>query len=208
MVSDAIFVSRGGRFRRIAQLLQAGVLEDTYGSKRAFLRHLQYQAVWWWMQKSFLKPTQAIESGRVIFVCQGNICRSALAQAVAEAQGLESRSYGLDTVVGKPADPRVVQLAARIGYNLAGHGTTPIGQYRPRPHDFVLLMQPDHRLRLLAAVPDLQAPIGLLGNWATPKRAYIHDPFAASDAYMDRCLRVIESSVLNLSRRLKHTDVR
>jgi protein-tyrosine phosphatase len=182
-------------------------LGERYGSRRGFLRHLRYRWVESLASGQFVGPKTKIRAERLIFVCQGNICRSALAQAVAERQGQQSLSFGLDTVDGKPADPRLLRVAHEIGYNLCTHGTTPIGRYVPEPGDLVLLMQPDHLPGLLTAVPGLSAPVGLLGSWATPKRPYIHDPFAANDAYMERCARIVEAAVINLAGSLKRPYV-
>jgi protein-tyrosine phosphatase len=179
-------------------------LADAFGSSRGFLRHLKYHATWR-MRDDIVGPSELTAAGRLAFVCQGNICRSALAQAVAATQGFESCSYGLDTVDGKPADPRVIRVAEDLGYDLSRHVTTPIHRYEPREGDLLLLMQPDHVAALHAALPEREnlPQVTLLGLWATPRRPYIHDPYMAGDGYQRRCAEVIERAVTRLCHQLE-----
>ena len=64
---------------------------------------------------------------RLVFVCQGNICRSAYAEARARAMGVEALSFGLGTQGGDESPPLMRRLAADAGLDLAAH------RYRPPP---------------------------------------------------------------------------
>jgi protein-tyrosine phosphatase len=179
-------------------------LTDAFGSSRGFLRHLKYHATWR-MLDDIVGPSELPVTQRLVFICQGNICRSALAQAVAQNQGFETCSYGLDTVDGKPADPRVSGVAEALGYDLSRHATTPIDRYEPREGDLLVLMQPDHLARMRSALcrhPHVP-PATLLGLWAMPRRPYIHDPFQATPQYQHRCAQLIECAVIRMTQQLK-----
>ncbi|MCX7284007.1 MAG: low molecular weight phosphotyrosine protein phosphatase [Novosphingobium sp.] len=64
----------------------------------------------------------------VLFVCLGNICRSPLAEAALRAQAvaagiaitIDSAGTG-DWHVGRPPDPRAVQVARKYGLDISGY---------------------------------------------------------------------------------------
>jgi protein-tyrosine-phosphatase len=65
------------------------------------------------------------DSRRVLVVCLGNHCRSSLGAAALARHGppgMEVRSAGLaGKHQGRPAHPAMIQAAAALGYDLAGH---------------------------------------------------------------------------------------
>ncbi|MFM9853745.1 MAG: low molecular weight phosphatase family protein [Sphingomonadaceae bacterium] len=130
---------------------------------------------------------------RLVFVCQGNICRSAFAEAVAIRRGAQTASFGLSTHTGGPAHPPAVAVASAMGYDLTSHRTTRVEDYEPLPGDLLLAMEV-RQLHRLATLPRLAAqPRNLLGRWSgTP---HLHDPFELDDAYMLTCLKRISIAV-------------
>ena len=63
---------------------------------------------------------------RILFVCTGNTCRSALAEGIARARlGLESgvvfESAGLYALEGAPATSHALAVAAEVGVDLSQH---------------------------------------------------------------------------------------
>lgn len=135
---------------------------------------------------------------RLVFVCHGNICRSAFAEVAARAIGLEAASFGLSTYAGAPAHPPAVAAAARLGYDLSAHRALPAADFDPRPGDLLFAMEL-RQLARLAADPRLAGvPRTLLGLWAAPPLPHLHDPFGLDDAYMLACLTRIERAVARL----------
>ena len=62
----------------------------------------------------------------ILFVCEGNVCRSVLAagvlrQALTTAQGVTVGSAGKHALAGEAADPVTAGIAARLGVSLDGH---------------------------------------------------------------------------------------
>jgi protein-tyrosine phosphatase len=127
---------------------------------------------------------------RLVFVCHGNICRSAFADVLARQAGLNSVSFGLSTSSGKPAYSATLRIADDMGYALGAHRTTRVQDYEPADGDVLLAMETRH-LRKLAADPRIRhLPRSLLGLYgSTP---HLHDPYELDDAYMRTCLARIE----------------
>lgn len=137
---------------------------------------------------------------RLVFVCHGNICRSAFAQAVARREGFHNAGFGLSTTSGMPAHPPVAAEAARRGLPLDDHLTTAAADFAGLPGDLLLVMEV-RQLRRLRADPMLnQMPRDLLGRFAWPPVPHLHDPYMIDSAYLPTCLDRIERAVVNLCR--------
>ena len=135
---------------------------------------------------------------RLVFVCHGNICRSAYADGLARRAGMNVASFGLSTSSGKDAWPQVAERALARGLDLSQHRTTRVEDYVPLPGDYLLGMETRH-LRKLAANPlTAGLPRGLLGNYANPAVPHLHDPYRLGSAYMEVCLDRIERAVAAL----------
>ena len=132
---------------------------------------------------------------RLVFVCHGNICRSAIAEVIATGKGARAASFGLSTTDGRPADPVARQVGTAHGHDLDGHRATSTASFRPRPGDLLLAMEV-RQLTQLAAGPFADYPRDLLGRWSgTP---HIHDPYDLDPAYMETCLARIDRAVAAL----------
>ena len=100
----------------------------------------------------------------VLFVCHGNIIRSAMA-----AQYLRTLVDGVDVVLsrvarkpGKPADPRAVRLAPTFGVSLATHRATLLDAELIDSTDAIFVMDRINEAKLLAAFPQAAAKLHLL----------------------------------------------
>jgi len=182
-------MSRTGFFARLN-----GWISDHYGSRSGFVRAR------WHRLRYLLGGYQAYRRvdwdsvERLVFVCTGNICRSAYAEALAKSLGVESASCGLNTKVGLPADESAIQAAMLKAVDLKAHRTTPIQGLVPRKNDLFVVMEPWQ-------AEQLQGEYGkayrctLLGLWGLPVSPHIQDPYGMSDAYFDSCFNYIEKSV-------------
>jgi protein-tyrosine phosphatase len=142
---------------------------------------------------------------RLVFVCHGNICRSAYADVLAARAGANTASFGLSTHTGVPAHDPVVALAARRGLDLSAHVATDIDDFAALDGDLLLAMESRH-LRKLAAQPALaHLPRMLLGTYAPLPVPHLHDPYGEDEAYLAVCLSRIERSVAGLLRRYPAT---
>jgi protein-tyrosine phosphatase len=173
-----------------------GLIADRFGSTRGLVR----LALSWPERLPGLSREKAPRGDvrRLVFVCHGNICRSAYADVLARSLGAESASFGLSTTSGLGAHPPVAALAEAAGLSLADHRTTSLPQFHPREGDLLLAMEHRH-LRRLAADPQLrELPRLLLGAFASPPLPHLHDPFEHEGVYMERCLARIDGAVRRL----------
>lgn len=185
-------------------------LTVTYGGKKALARLTwnalrvcigafeRYQAVDW------------NRVSRVVFVCKGNICRSAFAEKRFRRLGMKAASAGLDADPGKPADAMATRVARRMGTDLSAHRSTHIAQFQLQEGDLLVAFEPEHADQLRQRSPDSPGvQITLLGLWSpSPPMAYLHDPYGSPEAYFETCFKRIEGGLRGLQTRCFHARAR
>ena len=150
----------------------------------------------------------------VVFVCWGNICRSPMAERVAERLAAER---GLDDVVftsaatsreeiGAPIDDRAVEVLRRHGYRTDGHAAHQITRSEIEDADLVLAMEDIHLTKMRAVAPDADN-LRMLTEFdpdAAPGQG-IDDPWYGPEAGFERTLASVEAAIPGL---LDHLDGR
>jgi protein-tyrosine phosphatase len=135
---------------------------------------------------------------RLVFVCLGNINRSAFGAAVARDLGLPAVSIGLSTTRGAPATPEATRQARCQRIDLSAHQATPREDYVHEAGDVLLVMEVRHAHRLLEhGIP--ASAIAFLGLWGAPSRVHLHDPHTLSAEYFASCFALIESAVRRIA---------
>jgi protein-tyrosine phosphatase len=174
-------------------------ITSRFGTARGLVRlGLSYGEVA--LGRAAIVPPEPADVRRLVFVCHGNICRSAFADVVARSAGLRTASFGLSTDAGRPAYPLTVAVAREMGFDLSTHRAEQVETFVPESGDFLLAME-TRQLRWLAQDPVLRAmPRTLLGLYALSAVPHLHDPYDLDAAYMPVCLRRIESAVANLAK--------
>lgn len=88
---------------------------------------------------------------RLLFVCTGNTCRSALAEALARREAIERglgdveiSSAGTSAWDGAPASDGALLVAMERGLDLASHRAQQLTRELVQSHDVVLAMGPHH----------------------------------------------------------------
>ena len=173
------------------------VIDTNHGTVRGLVRTVLAQLEF--LSGRLKKHTQPDGSqvDRLVFVCLGNINRSAFAEQVVHSLGANACSIGLSTTTGAPAFHKAIETAPQFGLDLTPHMATDLKDYAFRPTDLLLVMEVRHANKLVAAgIP--AASIALLGHWATPHRIHLHDPHTLSDAYFRTCFTLIQSAVRGL----------
>lgn len=128
----------------------------------------------------------------VLFVCTGNICRSAFAQAAAdhfsEDPDLVFRSAGTHAATDSRATSTMREAAAELGIDLTSHRSTPL-EDTAKP-DVVFGMEQEHLIAASRRFPDLDANrIRLLDHPFA-----IDDPYGRDlDAYRETASRITKA---------------
>lgn len=103
----------------------------------------------------------------VLTLCIGNICRSPLAQALL-ARELPTHnvwSAGLGALVGQPADPHVVAVAAAHGLDLAAHRAQQVSSWMCQQAELILVMEQGHKQQLEQQFPLVRGKVYRLGQF-------------------------------------------
>jgi protein-tyrosine phosphatase len=191
------------RWREAARELLLGWLERRHGTWRGAVRAMLGRAALrgGLLETYRLRHPERVR--RVVFVCLGNICRSAYAHRVAASLGMPAVSIGLSTSTGAASPEAALHAAQRSGVDLSAHRATDFDDFEALPGDLFLAMEVRHAdelQRRLIARSDVQ--IALLGLWCEPQMPHLHDPYTLSDAYFDRCFARVRQAVHGLHRAL------
>lgn len=155
---------------------------------------------------------------RVLFVCDGNICRSPMAaeylRVRASREGLSHLvvdSAGLLGIEGAPADPKAIAVVREAGVDLFGHRSRGIKSSDLRTADIVLVMTLT-QLEFLAR----RFPPGRESRWLL--RAFesgpvprggapeLDDPVSGPESEVRQTFGIIRSCVDHLVLHLKHAS--
>lgn len=147
-----------------------------------------------------VRPADLAKVQRLVFVCHGNICRSAFADVLARDLGMDAASFGLSTSTGLPAHQPIVEAARQRGTDLGGHRTTRVEDFEPHPGDLLLTMEVRQITRLRANPRFNVCKIDLLGRYAGVP--HIHDPYRLNQVYTGICLTRIDRAVRTLVKRI------
>lgn len=125
---------------------------------------------------------------RLVFVCHGNICRSAFADVLARSRGANSVSFGLSTSTGKPAHPPIAAFAEQMALDASAHRTSTPRDIEPEQGDLLLAMEYRHCVALQHDRRWERTPRALLGTFGAPSIPHLHDPYSLSDQYLATCM--------------------
>jgi protein-tyrosine phosphatase len=179
-------------------LFSRAILE--HGRKRGLLRH------WWfsWQDRlGLMRRWRKVDwqsITRLVFVCQGNICRSPYAEARAKAAGLPATSFGLNPGERGPANEVMLSCSRALRPLLLEHRSRGLADLDLTQDDLLIAMEPWQCRELSCRTRQSGAQITLLGLWATRPRPHIEDPFGLSRDYFLTCMSVIDDAVGNIAR--------
>ncbi|NLT25726.1 MAG: hypothetical protein GXX90_03560 [Microbacteriaceae bacterium] len=121
---------------------------------------------------------------RVLFVCTGNIARSAAAERIARARhagiGLEYDSAGIGALVGRPVADDVEAAVRARGADPGPHVAKQVTRALVDGAGLILVADVEHRDWLLEEWPDLVHRVALLREAAAVAAALADDPDGAA----------------------------
>ena len=149
---------------------------------------------------------------RVVFVCLGNICRSPIAERVAEhaaaeagITGVEFSSAGtISEEYDDPMDRRAAAVLKERGYRHDDHRARRITEVRIESADLVVAMEDVHLRRVLelALGPTRVCLLTEFDPTAVPGSG-VPDPFFGSDSGFHDTLTAIEAAMPGLLDRIR-----
>jgi protein-tyrosine phosphatase len=136
----------------------------------------------------------------VLIICQGNICRSPLAEAYLKhlladrMQRITVDSAGLETSVGRPAHNFAKAVGQVQGLILDSHETRPLLKDHIEKADLIVVMEYAHRYRLLKLFPHAKNKAFLLRQFVSSHDLEIADPYSGTMRDFEDCFDIIKRS--------------
>jgi protein-tyrosine-phosphatase len=160
-----------------------------------------------WLGRAAAPPR--VERPRsILFVCHGNIMRSAVAEAMLKERlgpsaDVRVMSAGTWPIVGRAADERMQAAAARFGLSLDTHRASALTRELVDAAELIVVMDGRNEADVLARFPDAAPRLALLGQIAAHAGgAEIPDPYTQDEDAVQRCASVIDACIAALARTL------
>jgi protein-tyrosine phosphatase len=131
-------------------------------------------AAWWWRGRGLINPTLPASARTILFLCQGNICRSPFAAELAQDAIDVAARYGIDLQPHRAADVTAAELAEA---------------------DVIVVMEVAHLEALRRRAPDVVQRVHLLPlyegdeapRYGALERVNLLDPFGQGHAAFVHC---------------------
>ncbi len=155
-------------------------------------------------------PEPAIPSvfpERVLFVCSGNMCRSAYGEyrfkALISSSHPQTRviSAGTLRITGQPAAAGMIAAAAERGLDLSPHRSNALSGVLVQSADTIFAMEQAHRDALLRIDPQAGSKIVMLGLYLNSPALEIEDPIGREPEVYCRVAAQIDEALGNWIRR-------
>jgi len=142
---------------------------------------------------------------RVLFVCQGNICRSPFAAARLRARlgnndAISVGSAGVMPQSGRPTPTLGLRAASAVGIDLANHRSAWLTREAAEAASLLVVFDETNRGAVFDRYPDLTVPVVRLDELGQPGE--ITDPVDGGPDEFQRCYRRIADGVAELVRLL------
>jgi len=170
------------------------IIKQKYGSRKGMIYNCLYKILYHFGYYKRFETVDWQSVKRLVFVCKGNVCRSAYANILAQSQNIESISCGLDAIDDAYANDMAINVSRKHGYDLSVHRSRALTSIDIRKTDLLVAMEPWQTNKLISSTKN-KYQYTLLGLWGNTKTPYIHDPYSLSEEYFDNCFKSIEESV-------------
>jgi len=139
---------------------------------------------------------------KILVVCEGNICRSPMAQGILQAAlpTMNVRSAGIGALIGMAPDDIASQLMTERGIDITGHRAVQINREMCLGADLVLVMSQAQRERVEDMYPLARGRIFRLGEYINQD---IPDPYRKPVSAFRTALSLIDEGLREWLRRIE-----
>ncbi|WP_404299878.1 low molecular weight protein-tyrosine-phosphatase [Alicycliphilus denitrificans] len=143
----------------------------------------------------------------ILCVCIGNICRSPLAQVLLQRELPHAKvwSAGLGALVGYPADPLSITIAADNQLDLSQHSAQQINTWLCQQADMILVMEQAHKVQLEGQFPLVRGKVFRIGHYG---QFDVADPYRQPREAFDHAWEGISQGVADWVPRIRQLSRR
>jgi protein-tyrosine phosphatase len=149
---------------------------------------------------------------RLLFVCTGNICRSPLAQFLAERLArdaglpLSAASAGVEAEIGRGMTPGALRALAARGIKGVNHVARQLDEQMLAEADWTYALTRAHLEIIARRFPAHAAKVSVLREAAGLRDGDVEDPYGEADSIYEDCAARIEEALKILIRRSPHAE--
>jgi len=150
---------------------------------------------------------------KIMFVCTGNICRSAMADWLLKErlkenkQDIQVYSCGIQAYTGESATNYSIQTLKKHGIDGKKHRATNVKDSCIKECDLILCATINHKMALIRMYPEKQDKIYTMKEYAFPEEKEdldIADPWGYDLQTYENCFIQIEKCVTEIIERIKN----
>ena len=138
----------------------------------------------------------------ILILCVGNICRSPIAEALLKQEFPEKKiwSAGLGALIGSPADPSSLAVAAARGLDMSAHRAQQLASWMCQAADLILVMEQFQKTEVQQQYPLARGKVFRLGELG---KVDIADPYRQPMAAFDTAYEAIALGVASWVPRIR-----
>jgi len=138
---------------------------------------------------------------KIMFICTGNICRSAMAEAILKKKAsdkdlnIEVYSAGTYAENGDVPTSSAINVMEKRGIDLKGHRATNLRNSKIAEMDLILCATNSHKMQTIMLYPNLKDKIYTVKEYVYGTNEDIPDPWGYGEEVYERCAKELEKDI-------------